>query len=481
MLIRAPRRTRDERGFAAVLVALTLVVSLSFVAFAVDVGAGLSERRQDQTAADAAVLAGVQLLSDGARAAADRAVEQVTVNLKQTYTAAEWKAMWGGCTDNGRPGEFAVDGVITDPTNPAGTVTTKCISFTRGLTKMRVRIPRIPVKTSFAGVMGVNHLYASAVAEAEVDQVGILPFGLIASGATSVESCLKSGSNGHDGTAPCAGSDSGNFGWMDSPIYGDGGSTAVCNGDEQGRLVYNTVHGIDHEMDQYREADETTETARLDQCFTHRPNQMRTETGNRPNALDEAFVRGRGAVQPGRLARWNFEHRTVSNAELDDRPLWEYLTPGLVAGPVPAVCVRETMTPAWSKARMRQCLDEYVASGSTAPLFEKDAADPGDGRYDIELSKRLAFVPQFHSTDWGTGQEDHLIKSFRVVFIQTLYFGCNGNRCNDIYNPGEAGGSLAHAASLDAVTAFVLTDSMLPASIVETGPGAKRKVGRLTR
>ena len=482
-------RTRgdDESGFVIVFVALTLVVCMTFVAFAIDVGAGLSERRQDQTAADSASLAGVQLLSDGARAAADEAARQVAQNLKQSYTAAEWKAMWGGCTDSSRPAEYALDGIMTDPTNAAATLTTKCISFNRGLTKMRVRVPRIPVETSFAGVIGVNQLFASAAAEAEVDQVGILPFGVIASGASSSESCLKSGPNGHDGTAPCAGSDSGNFGWMDSPIYGDGASS-VCTGDGPDRLVFNTVHGIDHEMDQYRESpDEMTEAARLDECYTHRPNQMKTQTGNMPNVLMDAFVRGSGGVAPGRLARYEFEHRTVANHELDDRPLWEYITSGLVPPSVPQTCVREHQPTTWSKARMRQCLDEYIAAGSTTPLFTRDDTDPGDGRYDIELSKRLAFVPEFHplpppATGWGTGTEFHLVKAFRVVFIQTLFFGCNGNRCNAVYNPGETGtGALEHATQLDSVTAFLLKDGMLPSSIIETGPGAKRKVGRLIK
>lgn len=484
---RRTERCADEGGFVLVLVALTLVVSLTFVAFAVDVGAGLSERRQDQTAADSGALAGVQLLSDGARQAADEAVRQVTQNLKQSYTPAEWKAMWGGCADDDRPAEYALDGVITDPTNSAGTVTTKCISFNRGLTKMRVRVPRIPVKTSFAGVIGVNQLFASAVAEAEVDQVGILPFGIIASGASSTESCLKSGPNGHDGTAPCAGSDAGNFGWMDSPRYGDG-STSVCNGDETGRLVFNTVFGIDHEMDQYRESpEEALETPRLDACYNHRPNQMKTQTGNLPNILGDAFISGRGSVSPGRLARYNFERRTVANQELDDRPLWEYITSGLVPPAVPQSCVREYEPATWSKTRMRQCLEDYTAAGATAPLFARDDVDPGDGRYDVELSKRLAFVPEFHplpppATGWGTGTEFHLVKAFRVVFVQTLFFGCNGNRCNGVYNPGESGtGALEHMTQLDSVTAFLLKDSMLPTSIIETGPGAKRKVGRLIK
>ena len=47
-----------ERGASALLVALSMLMLLGFAALAVDIGAGFNERRQDQNAADAAVLGG---------------------------------------------------------------------------------------------------------------------------------------------------------------------------------------------------------------------------------------------------------------------------------------------------------------------------------------------------------------------------------------------------------------------------------------
>jgi Flp pilus assembly protein TadG len=57
---RRTRRLRDERGAAAVLIALVLVPLLGFAAIAVDVGAVYAERARLQTAADAAALAVAQ-------------------------------------------------------------------------------------------------------------------------------------------------------------------------------------------------------------------------------------------------------------------------------------------------------------------------------------------------------------------------------------------------------------------------------------
>ena len=57
---RRARRLRDERGAAAVLVALVLVPLLGFAAIAVDIGDVYAERTRLQTAADAAALAVAQ-------------------------------------------------------------------------------------------------------------------------------------------------------------------------------------------------------------------------------------------------------------------------------------------------------------------------------------------------------------------------------------------------------------------------------------
>ena len=58
-------RMRDERGAAAVLIALVLVPLLGFTAIAVDIGSVYAERTRLQTAADAAALAVAQNCARG--------------------------------------------------------------------------------------------------------------------------------------------------------------------------------------------------------------------------------------------------------------------------------------------------------------------------------------------------------------------------------------------------------------------------------
>ena len=55
---------RDERGVTLILFALLLVVFSVFVAFAVDIGGALNQRRQTQSGADFASLGAAQDLPD---------------------------------------------------------------------------------------------------------------------------------------------------------------------------------------------------------------------------------------------------------------------------------------------------------------------------------------------------------------------------------------------------------------------------------
>ena len=485
------RRRSDEGGFVIVFVALTLVVSLVFVAFALDIGAGVTERRQDQTGVDAAVLAGVQAYPSGLVAAATTAIGEARKNLKQTYTNAQWKAMWAGCTDNGRPADYTVMGTPLDPTDSTGTLTmtTACVTFNTSRTRMRVRLPQIAVPTSFAGIVGVKSINVSAVAEAEISGTGVLPFGLLASAASQSESCLKATSNGHDTTEPCNGPDNGNFGSLDSPLYGNPqfGTTTKCSGDTNGRLVTNMIKGIDHQLDEYQEAGEAGEAVRNDACFTSRPNQVWTQTGI-GNNLDIGLMRGTAGDGLPRLRRTPYQTRNVTGVAADDKPLWEFIPNGLIAGAdpattVPATCTRESFVGAdRSKTHLAQCLADYRAGGYTTPLFTSDTIDPGDGTYDIELGPRFAFVPLFWENAWGTGTETHLIKAFLPVYIQTLFFGCNGNTCALTWNPGENGnGPLGNNEKVESMTAMLLPNTTLPSSIIDAGPGGRVRAGRLIR
>jgi len=67
-------KTRDERGQAIVLTVLSLVVLLGMAALVLDVGSWFHQKRQLQATADAAALAGAQLLPDDPGGASAQAV-----------------------------------------------------------------------------------------------------------------------------------------------------------------------------------------------------------------------------------------------------------------------------------------------------------------------------------------------------------------------------------------------------------------------
>ena len=48
--------TRLDRGAAAIIVAISMLVIMGFAALVIDLGAGFNERAQDQSAADASVI-----------------------------------------------------------------------------------------------------------------------------------------------------------------------------------------------------------------------------------------------------------------------------------------------------------------------------------------------------------------------------------------------------------------------------------------
>ena len=78
------RRARGERGQILAIVVLALVCLLGIAAFAIDVGYAYYAKRQLQSAADAAALAGAQDLpkaSDAIKTATAYAAENTPANL----------------------------------------------------------------------------------------------------------------------------------------------------------------------------------------------------------------------------------------------------------------------------------------------------------------------------------------------------------------------------------------------------------------
>jgi Flp pilus assembly protein TadG len=155
---------RDERGLTLILFALMLSALLVFVALALDSGLVFNQRRQDQSAADAAALAAMKELidlttpADNRIQAAQAAFEVSWDNLGSTTgssTESEWIDRWasGKCSD---PNAYPVVSSLTP-----------CISFLADDSRVRVKLPTVEVGSTFGQVVGVNDFETTASAEAE--------------------------------------------------------------------------------------------------------------------------------------------------------------------------------------------------------------------------------------------------------------------------------------------------------------------------
>ncbi|MGH9003863.1 MAG: hypothetical protein ACRDYV_12110, partial [Acidimicrobiia bacterium] len=427
-----------------------------------------------------------QFLGISKTVAATEAMEVARENLRADFTDTEWAALW-----------TAGDGCPTSaPSGYTFATGTNCIMFNNAGTRVRVRIPDQVMETVFAKVLGEDEIRASAQAEAQISYgglSGVLPFGILSGDGSGQEACLKASANGHDGTLPCAGPDSGNFGSLDAPFYGNAGwgTSAMCSGNTNNRLVANIVKGIDHGLDEYRETAssfDTTATAgpsepsRNDECnetpspgfYPWRPNTLVTQTGVGSN-LHEALLETDDAPYVGGNARlrrtsgltgWDSSDTrdVVGESGVDNKPLWEFLDPSLTTTTAPAECLPSYYVSSPSKDKMKACFAAYNSGPYSEPIFTDD----------ILLSPRFSFIPEFHASSFGSGTSYLPIKRFRLAFIQTLYFSCSGgSSCDIIFNPGESGTGLPGAANktVDSMTAMIFKDSMLPDDVVSSGPG----------
>ncbi|NND02183.1 MAG: hypothetical protein HKN91_05300, partial [Acidimicrobiia bacterium] len=95
---------KAESGASAVVVAAVMVLLMAMAAMAIDLGAGFTERRQNQTSADVGVLAGaIDALDLGECGAAAATVDDggcnevltfIQQNLTSSFTNAEWVDIW---------------------------------------------------------------------------------------------------------------------------------------------------------------------------------------------------------------------------------------------------------------------------------------------------------------------------------------------------------------------------------------------------
>jgi hypothetical protein len=149
-------RSGDDRGLALLMTAGGMVALLVVAALVVDIGYAKQMRREAQASADSAALAAAQVMAGGgtARAAATAARDLADSNLDVLDVSD-----WPGCTDPGRPDNYAV---------PAGTsdVTGQCVSFDTAANLVRVMLPTVDSPSFFGRVVDRDRYAVTATASA---------------------------------------------------------------------------------------------------------------------------------------------------------------------------------------------------------------------------------------------------------------------------------------------------------------------------
>jgi hypothetical protein len=471
------RRHRRERGATMVVLALSGTVLLGFAGLAIDIGSAQNQLRQDQTAADAAATAAAAHLALGASDAAATAMAVARQNLQQTYTDTQWTTAWSNCADPDRDATKYPDVSTQSP----------CISFARGMTQVRVRLPDQLTNTAFGRFVGISTIKTHAVAEAQLIPPaggGVLPFGVLNFNSDlSNQVCLTA-------AAGCGGGSGDTLRALNSPLVGNPmyGTTETCrvtpttsDPNFQKRVEFNTAMGLDHLV-----VPKGTDSTRLDDCRVQIPNTVYASS-LQGWASFTAFLTGLGQGMitgpsvgstypdggPPRLKRIpsnisGWQTRNVGGYQLDNRGMWEFIPQTLPAG-LPPQCDRQSSSGLQSpnKAKMQACLSAYITGGYTAPMFTKRSTGTPPGMYDIQMSSRFAFVPSFNGC-CGDGSLDAQgpIDAFHMLFVQTIYLDASDST---LFEPGEGTSNLT-LSKFDGLSALRISDPMVPQSVLASGP-----------
>jgi hypothetical protein len=473
----------EDAGASALIIALSLVVLLTFAAVALDAaGMGFNERRQNQSAADVGALAAVQFASP-----TDAGHPECTglsgISLSRCNGAVEARDVANATLDD------ASLAIWTDAsrcaTPPAGYTTvpavSACIAFNANNERAWVRIPTIDNPTSIGKAVGFNTVATSAEAIAGTSfdpPGGVLPFLLPGLGASSDYNCLKAGALPNFG--PCVELPaSGNFGSADFFLYGnlDKGWIPKCSGDTNGRLVANIARGTDHPLGKH----DTGVGGGIEEkvhCpdVGAQPDMVDSQTGIGSN-LENGLLYGGSAYAsapyPGKIqvpsGPDSYQVRNAGGppaAIVDDIPLWDYLKAGL-----PGQC-SGVDTP----AEMKTCI--AWAKSTDTEIFTDD----------LVSSPRFGWVPELWESGF-TGNPYH-IKDYRPVFLDTTWYGCTAgpNGCAIMHTPGVADSGPCTASppdtritcgtpgaankTLEAVTSWVLEADIVPPNAKTPPPGS---------
>lgn len=441
------RLTSDENGAIAVIVALFMIMLLAFAALTVDLGAAWAERRQDQTAADAAVMAGaIEYVRSNPTDADVVALVQDYVERNIGYPADA--TGWNGCpapTDGFAP--LAGNNCVS--LKQAGTIS--------NATLLKVRLPDQVIETSFAKLIGFDTITVNAEAVAEIVRnpglQGALPFVLPLDPGT--EYCLGTPPPGQARDV-CDGPSSGFFGTVDSPYHGTDdepwGTTLTCTGDVNGRIRGNTALGIDHFLKIAPDGASAADGA--DTCDAlggpgdaYTPHAILADPGGLTQ-VSAGFI-GDGPYgnlnQPGLLRQgggtitdWRPVPDGSGETDLDNVGLWEHL---IFSDVVSDACYFGNFD------------DTVVGTQLTINMVE--CLKNGDVKLNnsILTSPRFALVPQIDLDQddlaaIGPSTPINIVK-FVPVYLQSTWYNCSATECMyfdaddapairpEIFDPGE--------------------------------------------
>jgi hypothetical protein len=244
-------------------------------------------------------------------------------------------------------------------------------------------------------------------------------------------------------------------------------------------LAVNIAFGIDHRITLDADGDPSNEVqdtcAKMDAGLA--PDTLNTFTGL-SNGTQEGLATGPvpGGIIAPRLQQGSNPKRSVYGHALDDKPLWEYIVPGLSTG-IPPICQATTFTPSpinlidWdgdgaldehnSWEHLSSCLTAFVAGGHTTPLFDES----------LEESPRFAYVPQYWESSFGSGNEWRHVSRFKATWLQATRWRKGGT--TTVFHPGEPGSFTEGGNwSLVQLSGILIPDASLPTELKGHPPPA---------
>lgn len=423
-----------EAGSTLPLVTLSMFVLFGFVALAVDVGYGYSERRRAQAASDSSVLAGVLEVALGStdlQPLADQAVALMDQNLPADVTIPDWEndAICPDTDPTNRPPGFISLKEINTALGWSITPDTHCISLSPSGSEVRVVMPTRTVDTFFAAVIGIDTMAINSFAQARLEflSIGNPPPFVITNGVQGGDQvCLRAGSGGpqlppmwsgngpsgapdppgppvNDGTPtlsdpsdptslndsdPCDEFDASSqfFGTLNPYVYTEHNvapPNVECQLPGANAIDFAIAFGIDHEL--AADWDPAVLNTRTDGqacpqiALPKFPNTMDLQTGLTAQRLRDGLLDGTtfdGIFFTGRLQQSSGgPNARFAGEELENRPLWAFLDHANID-----VLVDNNNAP-------EQC--EVVSDVYAKPVVDVPGWDPVPANYDYYDRKEL--------------------------------------------------------------------------------------------